>query len=222
MSRTQTQSETVYSQLVAKLERGELPPGERISEAKIAAMFGVGRGPARESMLRMISEGKLAKNGAYGRTYVRYIDELNLEDVARHYELREVIEGLAARLAADNMNGREIRELQRLDRLILGTIRNRDREARLNKCLEFHRYLLSHCGNDLLLEIAQGYSVVPMLAQSLELDEKLVHRIMPRGGRATWLTAAVQAIAAHQPLKAEQRMRKWLRILTAAVREGAT
>jgi DNA-binding GntR family transcriptional regulator len=171
-------------------------------------------------MLRMISEGKLAKNGAYGRTFVRYIDELNLEDVARHYELREVIEGLAARLAADNMNGREIRELKRLDRLILGTMRKGDRESRLNMCLEFQRYLLSHCGNNLLLEIAQGYSALPMLARSLELDEKLVRRIMPRSGRVTWLTPAVNSIAAHDPVKAERRMRKWLRILTIAVREG--
>jgi DNA-binding GntR family transcriptional regulator len=221
MASARTQSESVYSQLVAKLDRGELPPGERISEAKIAAMFGVGRGPARESMLRMISEGRLTKSGAYGRTYVRYIDELNRDDVARRYELREMIEGLAARLAADNMTGREVRELRRLDRLVLDAVRNGDREARLNTCLEFHRYLLSHCGNDLLLEVAEGYSVLPMLARSLELDEKLVRRIMPRGRRATWLTPAVQAIAAHDPAEAEHRMRHWLHTLTAAVREGA-
>ncbi|MDZ4818770.1 MAG: GntR family transcriptional regulator [Planctomycetota bacterium] len=221
MSRAKTQTESVYGRLTAKLDRGELPPGERISEAKVAAMFGVGRGPARESMLRMISEGRLAKKGAYGRTYVRYIDELNREDVARRYELREVIEGLAARLAADNMTGREIRELRRLDRLVLDAVLNGDREARLNACLEFHRYLLSQCGNNLLLAVAEGYSVLPMLARSLELDEKLIRRIMPRGRRSTWLTVAVQAIAAHNPAEAELRMRSWLRTLTAAVREGA-
>jgi DNA-binding GntR family transcriptional regulator len=216
-----TQSESVYGQLVAKLDCGELPPGERISEAKIAAMFGVGRGPARESMLRMISEGRLAKSGAYGRTYVRYIDELNRDDVAQRYELREMIEGLAARLAADNMTGREVRELRRLDRLVLDAVRNGNREARLNACLDFHSYLLSHCGNNLLLEVAQSYSVLPMLARSLDLDEKLVDRIMPRGRRGTWLTPAVQAIAAHDPAEAERRMRDWLRIATVAVREGA-
>jgi DNA-binding GntR family transcriptional regulator len=221
MATPRTQSESVYGQLAAKLDRGELPPGERISEARIAAMFGVGRGPARETMLRMISEGRLAKNGAYGRTYVRYIDELNRDEVARRYELREVIEGLAARLAADNMTGSEIRELRRLDRLVLDAVRNGDREARLSACLEFDRYLLSHCGNDLLPEVAEGYSVLPMLARSLELDEKLVHRIMPRGRRATWLTPAVQAIAAHNAEEAESRMRHWLRTLTIAVREGA-
>jgi DNA-binding GntR family transcriptional regulator len=221
MAAPPTQSESVYTRLTAKLDRGELPPGERISEAKIAAMFGVGRGPARESMLRMITEGRLAKSGAYGRTYVRYIDELNREDVALRYELREMIEGLAARLAADNMTGREIRELRRLDRLVLDAVLDGDREVRLNSCLAFHRFLLAHCGNNLLIEVAEGYSVLPMLARSLELDEILVRRIMPRGRRATWLTPAVVAIAAHDPAEAEHRMRSWLRTLTMAVREGA-
>ena len=119
------------------------------------------------------------------------------------------------------MAGREIRELRRLDRLVLDAVRNGDREARLNACLGFHRYLLSHCGNNLLLEVAEGYSVLPMLARSLELDEKLLSRIMPRGRRATWLTPAVQAIAAHDPAEAERRMRYWLCTLTLAVREGA-
>jgi DNA-binding GntR family transcriptional regulator len=119
------------------------------------------------------------------------------------------------------MTGSEIRELRRLDRLVLDAVRNGNREARLNTCLEFHRYLLSHCGNNLLLEVAEGYSVLPMLARSLELDEKLVRRIMPRGRRSTWLTPAVQAIADHDPPEAERRMRDWLRTLTAAVREGA-
>lgn len=216
-----TKTETVYRRLKLKLARGEFPPGQRITEAQVAGMFGVGRGPARESMLRLVSEGSLAKQGAYGRTFVRYIEDERRAEIAQRYELREVIEGLAARLAADNMTGREVRELRRLDRQVLDTLRRGDREARLDACLAFHRFLLSHCGNDLLLPIAESEGVFPMLARSGELDEKLVARILPRGRRATWLTPAVRAIAAHDPDAAERHMRGWIRQLTGVLCEGA-
>jgi DNA-binding GntR family transcriptional regulator len=221
MSKATSIAESVYQGLANKLALGQLAPGERISEAKISKMFGVGRGPARESMLRLISEGSLAKEGTYGRTYVAYIDSENYADVVRRYELREIIEGLAARLAADNMTGREVRELRRLDRQVLETVRANDPAARLVACREFHRFLLSSCGNNLLLDVAQAFSLLPMLARSPELDDKLVGSVLPRGGRATWLTSSVQAIAAHEPEEAERRMRSWIRAVTDGVREGA-
>jgi len=219
-AKSKTKSESVYRRLKLKLERGEFEAGQQITETQIAGMFGVGRGPARESMLRLVSEGTLAKDGAYGRTFVRYIEEDNRAEVVKRYELREMIEGLAARLAADNMTGRDVRELRRLDRLVLEAITTGDREARLDACLAFHRFLLGNCGNDVLLGVAESANLLPMLARSPELDVKLVTGIMPRRKGATWLTDAVKAIADQNPEEAERAMRGWIRRITQVVRDS--
>jgi len=75
---------------------GSLPPGSRIVEGKWAAKFGVAQGSIREAINLLAQAGFVSK--ASGRS-ARVI-HLTESDVAHIYQLRGVIEGLAARLAA--------------------------------------------------------------------------------------------------------------------------
>lgn len=76
---------------------GELPAGERVSEVALARRIGVSRTPLREAMGQLVDEAlleRLPTGGCQVRRFTR-------EDVAHSIELRGVIEGTAARLAAE-------------------------------------------------------------------------------------------------------------------------
>ena len=75
---------------------GAFAPGQRIVEAALAAEFGASRGVIREAFRRLAAEGVLELTPHRGATVRR----LARADVAGIAPVREVLEGLAARLAA--------------------------------------------------------------------------------------------------------------------------
>jgi DNA-binding GntR family transcriptional regulator len=89
---------------------GELPSGERINEAELAARLGISRGPLREALQRLGAEGFIefrASRGAFVRT-------ITLDDLRHMYELLELIEVKAAELAATRAPESGINELREL------------------------------------------------------------------------------------------------------------
>src|SRR5262247_2462164 len=77
--------------------KGQFPPGEHLSEPQLVARLGVSRTPVRQALSRLAHEGLLYTAGN-GRYRVR---EFTLADVWDAIELRGVLEGTAARLAAE-------------------------------------------------------------------------------------------------------------------------
>lgn len=105
------ESETAADQVFAKIYdlilHGELPPGEIVKESVLSENFGVSRGPVREAVNRLRGLGLLDKQ-AYGRARV---SGLTLKTVIEIFQLREVVEGLAAKLAARNAGDEDIARL---------------------------------------------------------------------------------------------------------------
>ena len=83
------------------LLRGELRRGERISEVPLAARLGVSRTPIRMALERLAHLG-LLDVGPSGGFLVR---EFTVDEVRDAIELRAVLEGTAARLAAERLGG---------------------------------------------------------------------------------------------------------------------
>lgn len=108
----------VLDTLRAQLLDGSLP-GQRINEAEIAQHLGVSRTPVRSALHVLASEGLLdyVPNSGFS------IKKINPHFVAGFYEVRAVLEGLAAQLAAergpsDDERNEMHRILRQLDRLI--------------------------------------------------------------------------------------------------------
>jgi len=215
-----TRSAEAYRQLKAKLRQGELDPGQRLTEASVGSMLGMGRAPVREAMLRLESEGLLKGRGAYGGKYVRYIEDENPEDVLHHYELREMIEGLAARLAAKNMTGWQIDELRSLAERTSDAARGGDPGGLAEAASGFHRYLVANCGNPLVGEVWQAHSLTPLSVRSAELNRRMWDCEPDGVDPEALLGRIVDAIAAHDPDESEQAARLGIRRVTEAIRRG--
>ncbi|PXY18296.1 hypothetical protein BA062_35720 [Prauserella flavalba] len=89
---------------------GTLAPGERLNEVHLSQALGISRGPLREAIQRLASEG-LVEAVTHRGVYVRSFSPRELSDL---YELRIALETHAVRLAARHAPEERIEELSRL------------------------------------------------------------------------------------------------------------
>lgn len=87
----------VHDQLVAAIASGELAPGQRLTQESVAAMLGVSRQPVSHALQILKRRGLLAEHGKRGLA----VAPLEQRRIAHLYEIRAVLDGLAARLAAE-------------------------------------------------------------------------------------------------------------------------
>lgn len=83
--------------LQEEIIRGSLLPGERIVEGTWARKYGVAQASVREAINILIADGFATKKSGRSARVTQYSEQ----DVARIYELRGALEGLAARLIVE-------------------------------------------------------------------------------------------------------------------------
>lgn len=85
------------------IEDGRLRPGGRINELEISQRLGISRGPIREAIRRLSASGLVTYEPNVGSRVVAP----DIDAVAQLYDVREALEALAARLAAQHMTDAE-------------------------------------------------------------------------------------------------------------------
>lgn len=109
---------------------GEFASGTRLPQLQLAAQLGISRTPLREALMKLEQEGliNLLPGGGLRVTL------LNLDEAVELYDIREVLDGLAARLAAERISERGVRDLER-------------HQARMKECLirqDAHSWFVAH------------------------------------------------------------------------------
>lgn len=105
-----TLSDRVFDELEQEIVSGQIAMGTKLREEVLAARFGVSRGPLREALRRLEGRALVERTAHAG---VRVVT-LDARDLVELYGLRESLEGLAARLAAQNMSEAELDALDEL------------------------------------------------------------------------------------------------------------
>ncbi|MDQ3138162.1 MAG: GntR family transcriptional regulator [Gemmatimonadota bacterium] len=147
-------SDEVYRQILQRVQRGEIPPGERLRDAVLATQLGVSRTPIREALLRLSRDGVL--ENTVGRGFrVRPLDPGELGEVGI---ILGALESLALRLSPEPSPERLAR-LRTLDQQ-LETTRG-DASLCLDLEDEWHRVLLEDCPNRRLLGTIASLRQVP-------------------------------------------------------------
>lgn len=95
-----TSDKRLVTELRQMIMDGTLEPESKISEVRVSKMFSVSRTPARLALRALEVEGLLKKREGRGYTVLSF----NFDDLSKAYEVRGVLEGLAAgTLARDGM-----------------------------------------------------------------------------------------------------------------------
>jgi DNA-binding GntR family transcriptional regulator len=102
-------AEAAFGKLLLAITSGEFQPGQKLSESELARQLGISRGPLREALGRL--EGRLVTRTP--RIGVRIID-FNGGELEQLFVVREALEGMAARLAAERMTTAELEQLRAL------------------------------------------------------------------------------------------------------------
>jgi DNA-binding GntR family transcriptional regulator len=108
MDRPKTIREFVYEQMKDKILTGVYRPGERLIETNLAQDLDVSRTPIRDALNRLESQG-LVETLPHRGIFVTRLTEKKLRDF---YQTRAVMEGLAAKLAAESATREELSEFK--------------------------------------------------------------------------------------------------------------
>jgi DNA-binding GntR family transcriptional regulator len=120
-----------------RLLSGQIASGTRVNEAVIAREFGISRGPLREAIRQLVSEGLLVHRPNKGAVAF----EAQPDEVEALFELRSALETAAARLAAARRDRKDIAALRRAcERSRKHLAAGRELAHRMD--LDFHRALL--------------------------------------------------------------------------------
>ena len=103
-----TLSDDAFQRLQTAIVKGEIPPGTRISEQFLTNTYGISRGPLREAIRRLEGRRRVVWVPHAG---VRVVS-LSYAELIELYHVREALEGMACRLAAQNMTDDEIVNLR--------------------------------------------------------------------------------------------------------------
>lgn len=133
-------SERAYSQIRALILSGALPSGAPLGEEALAERCGVSRTPVRDALRRLESELLVKRNEAQ-RSFVA---DWSLDDVADAFELRAMLEGHAARRAAERLDDARVQRLRETNRAIAAAVgvEPSDVTAFLERNRDFHAIIL--------------------------------------------------------------------------------
>ncbi|MBK1719021.1 GntR family transcriptional regulator [Thiocystis violacea] len=147
----ETIADRVFDQLRQAIVEGAIPPGSKISEPVLAARYGISRGPLREAMRRLESSSLVERKANVGARVIKLTSEQLLEI----YVIREALEGMAARLAADRMSDAAIADLKGLLERHRSDVAHEEWQAYFQKegDLDFHFRIVQGSGNRRLTDI---------------------------------------------------------------------
>ena len=192
-------SEQVYVTLKQAILTGALKPQVKLNEVKIAEQLNVSATPVREAFRKLAKDNLVVIKPWKGVTVKGYTPE----EIIAMYQCREMMEGLGARLCAENCTDEQIEELQSICDAGIASSSPEDR-VQINS--RFHSLISFFSGNE---------RVVDYLAEFREMVIRDMYISTLDKGRTDLCDREhmeiMDAIRAHDPERAEQAMRKHIR-----------
>jgi DNA-binding GntR family transcriptional regulator len=111
-------SDRAYALIRTMILQGELPPGAQIREEQLAESCGVSRTPVRDALRRLESQAFIRRTD----TQRSFVADWSLDDITDAFELRAMLEGRAARRAAERADEAAIEQLRGCNRRILHAV----------------------------------------------------------------------------------------------------
>ena len=204
-----------YRILKEMIRERKLLPGEKISQKKLALELGISRTPII-SALKFMEKEKLIESRPRRGFFVR---QFSREEMISIFELREVLEGLAARHAAQHIEADHALRLKAFFDPFkqLGVIDDLKRYSDADR--SFHNFVTELGANEFLSSILKTYNIISFSYQVIT-SEGLVR---PPNETIDEHLGIIEAICAKDPDGAERLMRRhFKRSIAALKRNGGT
>ncbi len=206
--------DTVRNQAYEKLRRaivtGYFLPGQRLVERELCEMIGVSRTSIREAA-RTLEAEKLIVIVPYRGPCVA---TLTAEEATQIYEVRRVLEGLAAQRAAELATDLEIEMMDRIVRSFDKAVAARNLHALVDLAGQFYDTLLRASRNDVARDLLSSINarISLLRATSMADPKRTAHS-------AAEMRSILEAVRAHDPAAAVLACTIHVRNAAAAARE---
>lgn len=149
-------SEFAYNEIRDRLLSGKHPPGSQLNESELSEICGVSRTPVREALRRLALDYFVRLEPNRGA----FVIDWSREDIMDMFEMRSMMEGLAARKAAERASPDQIAKMSSIIDRSEGIfseegVKLRDKFLALNR--EFHDAILEASGSLKLTEIVSRF-----------------------------------------------------------------
>ena len=201
-----TQSSKALMALRDRIFDGTIQGGERLYEVALSETLGLSRTPLREALGRLEQEGlvdRIASGGYMVRSF-------SFADVVDAIELRGVLEGTAARLAAERGVGQNRLDaikatVAALDEVVPAEAEQIDFGSYVTLNARFHEQLADLCGGAVIRRELERVTNLPFASPSAFLE---VQETVPAFRRSLWSAQAqhrdiIEAIERRQSARAE-------------------
>lgn len=164
----ESSADQVYQRLRRLLIEGHYPPGSRLVEERLASDLGVSRTPVRQALVRAAAEGLVQifpNRGAVARSFT-------IDDLLEMYDLRALLEGHAAFLAAQRITPDQLARMEAaaaaLEDSLNHTFACREDEVHflVEQNAVFHQTIAEAAGNQRLIAMLNQIVAVPLQFRS--------------------------------------------------------
>jgi DNA-binding GntR family transcriptional regulator len=160
----------VREEIQRRILSGESRPGERVAQQTLAKELGVGQGSVREALIELQWLGLVDCVDRLGV----FVGSLDASRLCEAYEVREFLEGLAARRACGHASQANVTALRNIANDLLALSNENKVEEMGVADRAFHLRIVSLSGNTMLMRLAEGYRVLGMAVRASR-DPKIVH-----------------------------------------------
>jgi DNA-binding GntR family transcriptional regulator len=166
-----SQSEEAYLRIRERIVSLDMPPGSVVNEGRLRAELKIGRTPIREALQRLAREN-LVRSIPHRGTFVT---DVNITDLARITEVRVVLEGHAARLAADRLTAGDRDGFRQLLE-VLEERPSLDQRSLMRLDQQIHRQIYKAARNPFLEATLERYFNLSLRLWYLVLDREVALR----------------------------------------------
>lgn len=195
-----TSSDKAFFRLRKEIVEGVIPSGSKLSETELSTKYQVSRAVVREAINRLEACNIVERRANVGARVV----SLSPEGLIELYQVRESLEGMAARLAAQHMSAQEITDLNALLNSQSHEVKSAELYYQEAGDLDFHyRIILGSKNSHLISMLVNGlYHLVRMYRVQLGMAGPRVTSAFDEHKHI------VQAISNRDPELAEMLMRR--------------
>lgn len=177
---------------------GELNPGDRIVETKVAKSLGISQTPVREAVHRLSGERIVTLVPNKGPV----VNDLQKSDIFEIYSLRAMIEGLAIRLASQIASDEAIAELERFYESMKQKLADDSVEMLVKDSLVIHQTIIKLSHHSRLIDMYESISF------QISLVNRILGRESTKQKEVEQHLELIEAMKQRDPDQAEKVMRK--------------